>query len=193
MNIARSLLRDGDSESDTIWHPPRDLQQVGLHGDDLVLAVPFAGEVVPLGIRLQQDGAADQEDLSCIVADLPTIALTTSQCQNARTEEPRGVGGEVKCQLLVEISRHRGPTSRIWPAGLQRGCPRNKSIDKRFRMVIDCWPKDTVVGDNGRRTPVAGRLLMSLAPGRSLLPRCTIQNCLPWYDSHGSGWSISRT
>ena len=39
---------------------PGHLQQISLHVDDLVLAVPFAGEDVLLAIGLEQDGAVDE-------------------------------------------------------------------------------------------------------------------------------------
>ncbi len=41
-------------------HPPRHLQQVGLHVNDLVVAVPFAGEEVLQAIGLEPDGAVDE-------------------------------------------------------------------------------------------------------------------------------------
>ena len=43
-------------------HPPRDLQQVSLHVDDLVFAVPFAEEEVLQAIRLEPDRAVDERD-----------------------------------------------------------------------------------------------------------------------------------
>ena len=45
-------------------HPARDLQQVGLYVDDLVLAVPFAGEEVLQAVGLETDGAVDEPVLA---------------------------------------------------------------------------------------------------------------------------------
>ena len=39
------------SDRNAASHPSRQLQQVSLHVDDLVLAVPFAGKEVPQAIR----------------------------------------------------------------------------------------------------------------------------------------------
>ena len=44
-------------------HAPGDLQQVGLHVDDLVVAVPFAGKEVLQAIRLEPDRAVDESVL----------------------------------------------------------------------------------------------------------------------------------
>lgn len=41
-------------------HPPTDLPEVGLYVDDLVVAVPSAGEEVLLAIRLEANGAVDE-------------------------------------------------------------------------------------------------------------------------------------
>lgn len=41
-------------------NPSSDLQQVRFHVDDLVLAVPFAGEEVLQAIGLEPDGAVDE-------------------------------------------------------------------------------------------------------------------------------------
>ena len=39
---------------------PRDLQQIGLHVDDLVVAVPFAREEVLQAVGLEADKAVDE-------------------------------------------------------------------------------------------------------------------------------------
>jgi hypothetical protein len=50
-------------------YPSCNLQQVGLHVDDLVLAVPFAGEEVLQAIGLEPDGAVDEAVLVGAGAD----------------------------------------------------------------------------------------------------------------------------
>lgn len=40
--------------------PPRDLQQFGLHVDNLVVSVPFARKELLQAIGLEQDGAVDK-------------------------------------------------------------------------------------------------------------------------------------
>ncbi len=49
--LARSTLRPQSTRHDT-----GNFQQVGLHGDDPVLAVPVAGEEVLQAVRLETDG-----------------------------------------------------------------------------------------------------------------------------------------
>lgn len=59
--------RGRGSNRDAPWHPARDLQQVGFQGDDLVLAVPFAGEHLLQSIRPEPDGAVDEVDARIVL------------------------------------------------------------------------------------------------------------------------------
>jgi hypothetical protein len=50
----------GMSNRDASRHATGDFQQVGLHVDDLVLAVPVAGKEVLQAVGLEPDGAVDE-------------------------------------------------------------------------------------------------------------------------------------
>ena len=50
----------GSSNRHRTRHPPRDLQEAGLHVDDLVFAVSFAGEEALQAIGLEPDGTVDE-------------------------------------------------------------------------------------------------------------------------------------
>lgn len=55
-----STGRSTISDRHTARHPPRDLQQIGLHVDDLVFWMPFAGEEVLQAVGLETDRAVDE-------------------------------------------------------------------------------------------------------------------------------------
>jgi hypothetical protein len=56
----RSSLISPFSHCHRTRHPPRHLQQISLHIDDVVLSVPFAGEEVLPAIRLDPTGTVDK-------------------------------------------------------------------------------------------------------------------------------------
>lgn len=53
---SRENLRDADIDRRAAWHSPRELQQFGLHVDDLGFAMPFAWEEVLQAIEPGSDG-----------------------------------------------------------------------------------------------------------------------------------------
>lgn len=55
-----SRLRGSGSNRHAARHAPRNFQQVSLHVNDLVVAVPFAGEEVLQAVGLELDGAIDE-------------------------------------------------------------------------------------------------------------------------------------
>lgn len=110
----RRTVRGLDSNYHATRNVARDLQQIGLHVDDLVLPVPFALEDVLHAVDLETDGAVDaavlvgavlyQNEFEFCYAprpaaphrfeDLPTrlqmrsTAECTQLCFNARRSEP---------------------------------------------------------------------------------------------------------
>jgi len=56
LSTGRSTILDRHATRDATGH----LQQVGLHVDDLVLAMPFAGEEVLQAVDLELDGAVNE-------------------------------------------------------------------------------------------------------------------------------------
>jgi len=55
-----SKHRGQDSDRHATRNATGDLQQVGLHVDDLVFSMPFAGEEVLQAVGLEADGAVDE-------------------------------------------------------------------------------------------------------------------------------------
>ena len=83
------------------WHPPRDLQQVGLHVDDLVFAVPFAAKDVLQAVGLETDGAVDEAVL--------VGAGVVPECGQERCQDFFSVSETVSGQVVPCVSIDRGP------------------------------------------------------------------------------------
>jgi hypothetical protein len=92
------------SDRHPAWHPCFDLLQIGLHLDDLVLAVPFARQEVLQAIGLEPDGTIDEAVL--VAAGLVPEGVTVPDSDARRILERASVLAAVRLrQQAAQRSR----------------------------------------------------------------------------------------
>ncbi len=78
-----------NSYCDCTGYTPRDLQQVGLHVDNLVLAVPFAGEEVLQSIGLESNRAVNKVVGDCSAQQCVPADMSHRSIMPIPSQEPR--------------------------------------------------------------------------------------------------------